>query len=558
MFYNNSFQRYGFWLVFLIFLTPLSLFSRPSTVSKVWVPDLGNGYYKNPILYADYSDPDVCRVGKDYYLVSSSFNCMPGLPILHSNDMVNWTIIGHALQQMIPTQKFDLPQHGDGVWAPSIRYHNHLFYIYFGDPDAGIYVTKAERPEGPWSPLILVKEGKGLIDPCPLWDDDGNAYLVHGFAGSRAGMKSVLAVCKMSPDGTKAVSEDRLVFDGHPDNLTVEGPKFYKRNGFYYIFCPAGGVKYGWQLALRSKNIYGPYDFKVVMAQGTTSINGPHQGAWVTTPDGQEDWFFHFQDLYAYGRVVLLEPMKWVDDWPVIGIDKNHSGCGFPVTSYKKPNVGQTYSVATPAESDDFTALTQGLQWQWEANPNPLWAFYHGEKGFLRLFAWQLSDPAKNLWNAPNLYLQKFPAPDFTVTTKVSFVPLTKGERGGLVVMGLHYALLAIENGDKGLILSQNSCADANKGTPEIVNATLPLSSPTVWLRVTVKQSMQKFDNKMIPQATCQFAYSLDGKVFISFGTSFVAREGLWIGAKVGLFCTRPQWNNDAGYLDVYHFSIDR
>lgn len=542
-------------LFFVFLICSFSIFSQP--VSNVWVSDLGNETYKNPVLYADYSDPDVCRVGNDYYLVASSFGNIPGLPILHSNDLVNWTIIGHSILKMTPEVRFNTLQHGNGVWAPSIRYHNNEFYIYFGDPDAGIYMTKTTDPAGVWSPLTLVKEGKGLIDSCPFWDEDGKAYVVHGFAGSRAGMKSVLGICEMTADGTKALTESRLVFDGHPNNPTVEGPKFYKRNGFYYIFCPAGGVKTGWQLALRSKNIYGPYEEKRVMAQGESDINGPHQGAWVDIPDGREDWFLHFQDVYAYGRVVHLQPMNWVNDWPIIGIDKDGHGCGTPVTTFKKPNVGKTYPITTPAESDEFDGQTLGLQWQWQANSNPLWYFCASDKGYLRLFAWQLVGEAKNLWDAPNLLLQKFPAPDFCVTAKITFYPLKTGERAGVVVMGMDYAALFIENTDKGLMLNQVQCLNAPKGNAEKTLAAIALSEPTIQLRVEIRQ--QKIVNKEginEPKGNCTFSYSVDGKTFKPIGESFTAREGLWIGAKIGLFCTRPKPSNDSGYVDVDWFRI--
>jgi len=530
---------------------------KAQSVSTVWVSDLGNGTYKNPVLYADYSDPDVCRAGNDYYMVASSFANIPGLPVLHSNDLVNWTIIGHAVLKMIPEERFNTMQHGNGVWAPSIRYHDNEFYIYFGDPDAGIYMTKTKNPAGDWSPLTMVKAGKGLIDACPLWDEDGKAYIVHGFAGSRAGMKSVLGIFEMTADGTKALTESRLVFDGHPNNPTVEGPKFYKRNGFYYIFCPAGGVKPGWQLALRSKKVYGPYEEKRVMAQGKSDINGPHQGAWVDTPAGKQDWFFHFQDIYTYGRVVHLQPMSWINDWPVIGIDKDGNGCGTPVATCKKPNVGKTYSVATPAESDEFNSQMLGLQWQWQANSNPLWYFCAGDKGYLRLFAWQLLGEAKNLWNAPNLLLQKFPAPDFVVTTKMTFSPYKKGERTGLVIMGLDYATLTIENDENGLTLNQISCLKADKGSPETINASVPLVQSIVFLRVEVRQSKAlNKDGINEPKAACTFSYSIDGKSFSSLGEAFTAREGLWIGAKVGLFCIRPKAINDSGYADVDWFRI--
>jgi beta-xylosidase len=543
--------------IFLTFFSFSLIFISAQTVSKVWVSDLGNGNYKNPVLYADYSDPDVCRVGNDYYMVASSFGNMPGLPILHSNDMVNWTIIGHAILKMIPEERFNALQHGNGVWAPSIRFHNNEFYIYFGDPDAGIYMTKTADPAGNWSELALVKAGKGLIDACPLWDEDGKAFVVHGFAGSRAGMKSVLGIFEMTPDGTKSLTESRLIFDGHPTNPTVEGPKFYKRSGYYYILCPAGGVKPGWQLALRSKNIYGPYEEKRVMAQGNSDINGPHQGAWVDTPDGKEDWFFHFQDVYAYGRVVHLQPMKWINDWPVIGIDKNNTGCGTPVSTYKKPNVGNTYPIATPAESDEFNSQTLGPQWQWQANSNPLWYFCAGDKGYLRLFSWQLLGEAKNLWNAPNLLLQKFPAPDFSATTKITFYPMRKGERAGLVIMGLNYASITILNGESGLELHQISCTSADKGSTEIINASIPISQSTVYLKVQVTQS--KVLNKegiYEPKASCAFSYSMDDKIYKPYGEVFTAKEGLWIGSKIGLYCSRPQMINDSGYADVDWFRI--
>jgi len=528
-------------------------------VSKVWVSDLGNGKYKNPVIYADYSDPDVCRVGDDYYMTSSSFANIPGLPLLHSKDLVNWTLVGYALDKMVPEERFNTMQHGNGIWAPSIRYHNNEFYIYVGDPDAGLYMTKAKKIEGPWEPLTLVKAGKGLIDCCPLWDDDGRVYIAHGFAGSRAGMKSVIAVFETTADGKKAITESRLVFDGHPDHPTIEGAKIYKRNGYYYIFSPAGGVKPGWQVAMRSKNIYGTYEGKIVMAQGKSKINGPHQGAWIDTPDGKEDWFIHFQDLYAYGRVVHLNPLHWINDWPVIGVDNDGDGCGEPVETYKKPNVGKTYPIATPVESDEFDSETLGLQWQWQANSSPLWYFPAGNKGYLRLYAWETIGEAKNLWDAPALLLQKFPAPDFNATTKLNFSPYRAGERAGLVIMGQDYGTLVIQQTDSGFVLNQINCKGAVKGKAEIVNATVKLDKSEVYLRVEVKQSKSlNKENILQPKASCTFSYSLDGKKYLPFGNEFVAWEGQWIGAKVGIFCQRPNHLNDSGYADFDWFRIEK
>ena len=234
---------------FILFVTyPVFTLNAQNSVSQTWISDQGNGKYRNPVLNADYSDPDVCRVGDDYYMTASSFNCVPGLPILHSKDLVNWKLIGHAIQRLEPQDVFSTMQHGNGVWAPAIRFHNDEFYIYYGDPDYGIFVVKTKNPAGKWSDPELVKAGKGLIDPCPLWDDDGRVYLVHAYAGSRAGIKSILAVTELNAEGNKAISPSRTVYDGHAVDPTIEGAKFYKRNGDYYIFAPAGGVATGWQV----------------------------------------------------------------------------------------------------------------------------------------------------------------------------------------------------------------------------------------------------------------------------------------------------------------------
>ncbi len=519
-------------------------------VSKVWVADKGDGTYRNPIIYADYSDPDACRVGDDYYMTASSFNCIPALQILHSKDLVNWTIVNAAVPYAIePIEAVEKPEHGNRVWAPSIRFHNNEFYIFWGDPDQGVYMTKTKDPRGTWSKPVLVKAAKGIIDTTPLWDEDGKVYLVHAFAGSRAGLKSVLAVCELNAEANQAITESRIVFDGHEHHETCEGPKFYKRNGYYYIFTPAGGVATGWQLVLRSKNPYGPYEEKVVMAQGKSTINGPHQGAWVDTTTG-EDWFLNFQDVGAYGRLTHLQPMKWVKDWPVIGVDKDGDGCGEPVLSYKKPNVGKTYPICTPQESDEFNTLTLSPQWQWHANYNPKWIFLAADKGYARLYSYPVTKEYKSLWDVPNLLLQKTPSNEFSAVMKLRFAPSPKyfGERTGLLVMGLDYALLSLENTKEGLILSQNECKNADKGTVESVNESVTLKDNTVYLKVTFNK-----------EAKCDFSYSLDGKKFQKLGKQFKAREGKWIGAKVGTFCTRPAIViNDGGWAEVDWFRIEK
>ena len=161
----------------LTFVVLAALSAHAQYRSQVWSPDNGDGTFTNPVINADYSDPDVCvgASGEDFYLTASSFNCIPGLPILHSKDLVNWEIINYAIDALPPLERYNIPQHGNGVWAPSIRYneHNQTYYIYWGDPDLGVFVVTAKDPAGKWTEPKCIIEGKGMIDTTPLWDDDG-------------------------------------------------------------------------------------------------------------------------------------------------------------------------------------------------------------------------------------------------------------------------------------------------------------------------------------------------------------------------------------------------
>lgn len=525
--------------------------------SEVWVADKGDGTYVNPVLHADYSDPDVCAVDGHYYMTASSFNCTPGLPILHSEDLVNWEIINYAIKDVEPLDFFSKPQHGKGVWAPSIRHHNGEFYIYWGDPDFGIFMVKTKDIYGEWDKPVLVKAGKGMIDPCPLWDDDGKVYLAHAWAGSRAKFNSVITVCEMNSEGTAIVSNPVLAFDGNDGtNHTIEGAKFYKHNGYYYIFAPAGGVATGWQLVLRSKNVFGPYESKIVMSQGKTDINGPHQGAWVDIPSG-EAWFLHFQDKGAYGRVLHLNPMEWKSDWPVIGVDTDGDGCGEPVHEYRKPNIGKTVGIVTPAESDEFNSTELGLQWQWHANYQDTFGFTTN-MGYMRIYSHILSPEFVNFWEVPNLLLQKFPAEEFTATTKLKVSAKDDGQMSGLIVMGWDYAYLGVEKSGEGFILKYVQCKDAEQKTPEKTSVVgmldkcrtfeaglYPNYEIDIYLRVKVEVG-----------GKCSFYYSTDGKRFHNVGDTFIARQGKWIGAKVGLFSVAP-YGKERGWVDADWFRIN-
>ena len=541
--------------------------------SEVWCPDNGDGTYTNPVINADYSDPDVCvgPSGEDYYMTASSFQCAPGLPILHSRDLVNWEIVGYALKELYTgfpelIKHFSTPQHGNGVWAPSIRYHDGEYYIYWGDPDFGVFMVKTRGgdPAGAWEAPVRVIEGKGYIDTTPLWDDDGRCYLVNGWANSRAKYASVLTVRELSADGTKAIGQPVIVFDGNgTENRTCEGPKFYKRDGWYWIMCPAGGVPEGFQLAMRSKSPYGPYEHKIVLQQGKTDINGPHQGGWVHTKYG-EDWFLHFQDKEAYGRVVHLQPVDWSTGWPVIGKK------GEPVTTYKKPQ-SSAANIVTPQESEEFTFVpsvrgdlqspTIGKQWQWQANYDEKFGVPTAF-GTFRIYTHKLETGWKNLWLVPNMLLQKTPADQFTVTTKLCFTSKADGQFGGLIMLGLDYSALVVKRVGQEFQLVQMTCKAADKGKPqsETVLATLkptavdktdykPGIHENIYLRLQVSNAEAGKAHGGKP--VVHFSYSLDGKKWTDCGDAFDMRQGKWIGAKFGFVSAETDPNADRGWVEA-------
>lgn len=523
----------------------------------IWNGDLGDGTYQNPILYTDYSDPDAIRVGEDYFMIASSFSNAPGLPLLHSRDLVNWKLVNYILPE-IPEARYDKPIHGCGVWAPAIRYHEGTYFACFPMPDEGIYMSTATDPFGGWSRPVNIRPGAGWIDPCPFWDEDGRAYLVAGVAKSRIGYKSVLHMVEMQPDGMGLIGEEVKVFDGNEnDQVTIEGPKLYKRNGWYYIFAPAGGVKTGWQTVLRSRNIFGPYEYRVVMRQGDSAVNGPHQGAWVDTVTG-EDWFLHFQDVYSAGRIIHLQPMFWKDDWPVIGSPRVGKEYGVPVFEYRKPNVGAVdWEIVSPKVSDDFSDGRLGLQWQWNANPKDGW--YCVREGNLRLNAVS-TEPELAYGNVPNLLLQKWAAPEFACVTKLHLRNLASGDCAGIISMGMEYGLLEIRKEGMELNLSfvkgvQHFANNVEASTDEVARPLACLDAEGTDV-LYVKYTVERCGTQDLGSGECGFpkervsiSYSLDGEDYGLAG-EMIAKPGRWVGVKNGVFCIR-QDAGEGGYLEV-------
>lgn len=471
--------------------------------------------FVNPVLPYDYSDPDVCRIGNTYLMTSSSFNNVPGLQILVSEDLVHWRIEDAAIRHRLPGYKEGDKVLGNFVWAPSIREHGGWLYIFYGDPDRGIFCLRADISKGllfplKWEEPVLVMPGKGWIDPCPLWDEDGRVYLVHALAGSRAGLKSVLLMAELAEDALSVKVPSRIIFDGHVDHPTCEGPKLYKRNGYYYIMHPAGGVKTGWQVVQRSRSIYGPYELRVTLTQGQTAVNGPHQGGWVETPDG-EDWFLHFQDVGTAGRIVHLQPVHWVNDWPEMGYK------GEPVKGLGTMKEDEkTY--ADFARRDEFNQPVLGLDWQFAGGYiDPKWYFCDASNGLLRLFSAPGTEEVM-----PNMLLQKIPAVAFAATARMRFVP-NKNKK----MIGVEHA---------GMIVFGRE------------SFTLDVSAKDEWQYVRLE---------MNDKQQGQFFISRDGHKWMPEGKTFQAVAGFWTGAQVGFFCTRDNTPiNDAGWLDIDWFEI--
>ena len=512
-------------------------------VEKMWIADQGDGTYRNPILYTDYSDPDAIRVGEDYFMVASSFNNAPAVPLLHSRDLVNWKVPNYCMEKL-PSGRYEKPAHGCGAWAPAIRFHKGIYYVYVPLPDEGIFLCRTKDPFGKWEDPVCVKAYAGWIDPCPFWDEDGKAYMVNAFARSRIGFKNALYLSPLSEDGMTVPGDGEagcFVYDGYATQPTIEGPKLYKRNGYYYIFAPAGGVKTGWQTVLRSRNIRGPYEEKIVMHQGSSPVNGPHQGAWVDTPYG-EDWFLHFQDVGNAGRIVHLQPMRWEDDWPVIGEDEDGDGCGEPVPCYRKPLTGdgETGEPDAPEDSDFFEGDRLGLQWQWNANFKEEW--YDLKENCLNLYT-QKKEASLPLCDVPSLLLQKWPAPEFAVLSCLHLDGMEDGDVCGMISLGGCYDSIVVCQRDGKRVLQQRTGMISGK---EEVTELGNFEGDTIYLRMVVEDSRRISWESGKTEKTMQRT-----------GKKTEAAPGVWVGVKSG-FVAVHEGEGKCGRLDADAFMYEK
>ena len=501
--------------------------------------DQGNGTYINPILNADYSDPDAIRVGDKYYMVASDFHFM-GMQMLESDDLVNWTIISKVYDRIDFPEYDNMERYGRGSWAPALRYHDGKFWVYFCTPDEGLFMSQATDPRGPWSPLHNIKHIAGWEDPCPFWDEDGKAYLGRSILGA-----GPIIIHKMSEDGRTLLDDGYTVYTGP----VAEGTKIHKKDGYYYLSIPEGGVWGGWQTVLRSKNIYGPYEKKVVMEKGISDINGPHQGSIVDTPDGQW-WFLHFQQFNSVGRIVHLQPMHWNEGWPVIGIDRDFNGIGEPVTAWIKPSweSGMSWTITgermeaekvgipqIPAHSDEFNSSDLGLQWQFNHNPvDGKWSLTE-KNGYLTLNGLK-SDSFKN---AKNSVTQKSMGYYGEFTVKMELSDLENGNRAGLACMGmLNYQLGVMKTEGKLQLYMGND--------DEKVIISKPVSGKTIYLRLYLDGISMKYS----------YAYSTDNKTFTPIGDIFEMDFGYWKGIRPAIFCYNTEGNGGKAHFDWARYEI--
>jgi beta-xylosidase len=504
--------------------------------------DQGNGTYINPVLNADYSDPDVCRIGDKYYMVCSEFHYM-GMPVLESEDMVNWRIIAQIYSRLDFPDYDRMNSYANGSWAPSIRYRDGKLWVYFCTPTEGLFLSTAEKPEGPWSPLVEVKHVEKWEDPCPFWDDDGKAYLGHSLHGA-----GPIIIHRMSDDGTQLLDDGLTVYTGP----VAEGVKMFKRNGYYYISIPEGGVPTGWQTVLRSKNIYGPYEKKAVLETGSTAVNGPHQGALVETSEG-DWWFYHFQSAGALGRVVHLQPVHWHDDWPVIGVDIDRNGIGEPVYVWKKPFAGKT-AVHAPQSDDEFDAPALGLQWQFNHNPdNTAWSLSE-KPGYLCLKALK----SESFLQAKNTLTQKTMGASGEIVVTLDVSRIAEGQRAGLCSFGSLYGLLGIyrTGGENFLFFETNRQLFDRPQSGERINTfdtgknlfeKQPFRSKVIYLKL----KLDFLTNRN------HFYYSTDNRRFIPFGEEFGAQFSFWKGARVGLFSYNELQDGGTAMFNRFEYNYD-
>ena len=527
---------------------------------KSWSADNGNGTFTNPLFYDEFSDPDIIRVGEDYYLAGTTMHSVPGLVVLHSKDLVNWEFSSYCFDRLDDSDDFNLRNgkeaYGQGIWAPAIRYHNGKFYIFSNINGHGLQVYISDSAKGPWTHH---KVNGDIYDLSVLFDEDGKIYAVHKYGN--------VTVTELKPDlsGPVEGSSKVVIPEG---NAMGEGHHVYKINGMYYIlsadYSPMGRMQ-----CARSKSIWGPYETCVISEResygyaagwsvGNMGIGRPlpedgfkfqnnkpngvnlgcatiHQGGIVQAPDGKW-WGVSMQDFNAVGRTVCLSPVTWVDGWPYFGLEKN---LGRSPRTWFKPN-DAVKTPQTPYERcDDFSGKTFKPVWQWNHNPNDkMWSLNKERKGWLRLH----SMPAKQLLWAKNSLTQRAIGPVSYTSVKLDASRLKMGDEAGLGAMNTPYASLGVMKTEKGLSLR---CYDQN--TNKEVQKPIA-KNKVVWLRL-----WGDYDKSLL-----QYSYSLDGKTWENIGEQMLSSYQLktFQGVRVALYAFNKAGVN-GGVADFDDFKVE-
>lgn len=486
--------------------------------------DNGDGTFTNPVISSDFPDIDVVRVKDTYYMLSTTMFIFPGVPLLKSHDLVNWTYCANVVKRMDYSACYNLDgcnRYAHGQWAGSLKYHDGKFYLLFNTLNEGAFLCTTTDPEGTWD---IKSVGRGFHDCGLFFDDNGKIYVASGYGK--------IYMTELDTH-FKPISKDSLVFTGDLRG-GLEGTHIYKLNGYYYLYSTYGGAN-GFQVALRSKSIWGPYEEKVVIRETEKNVNfGIHQGALIKTQTG-EWWTMLFVDIGPFGRFPSLQPVTWVDNWPIAGVN------GKAVITYKKPNVGKTYPVESLPTSDEFDIPILGMQWGWNHNPDSTKWSLTKRPGYLRLYTPKVTS---DLLGALNTLTQKpFAKYDQTIptraVTKLEVGHMKDGDISGLCVFQDPYAYIAIKqtNGSRYVIMVNNG----------LIIDSASVHSSTVYLRTSASNASK----------TANFEYSADGKTYVRIGNDLIMRFSLKIftGNKFCLFnyATRET----GGYVDFDWFRVD-
>ncbi len=488
--------------------------------------DNQNGTFTNPLIYGDYPDPDIIRVGGDFYLVSSSFTQVPGIPICHSRDLLNWEIIGHAYARLPEINPAYSMQDGKvayrgGSWAPFIRHRDGKFYIGFCTPAEGFFMAIADHAAGPYE---LISFGLELYDPSLLFANDGRVFIAHGANG--------IFITELTADARGVKGEPRFIFQT-PVGNPLEGSHLYQRQGWFYL-CLTSRAYNGIQVVLRARDIYGPYEWRIISADDLNySGAGLHQGGFVSL-ENDETWFFLFQDRDWVGRVPILQPVRWIDDWPVLGDPNNF---GKASVTCRKPAL-PPQPLALPERSDHFEASSLGLWWQWNHNPDDARWSLTERPGWLRLRGTFATD----LLAARNTLSQKIIGPASTATTKLDMTGLQPCDVAGVSVLNIPYALLgvSVSGTEMTLVMQDNG---------QVLETQVLPREPFIYLRAAAKED-----------GMADFSYSLDGSHFVKLGKPFLMQFTVktFLGNRFGVFCYRTSKEGKAGFADFDFLEIDQ